>query len=172
MSVIEKHCGRLERVGSLSGGELVQPVDRHGNTKLIGTYRSVSELDVLQVGGTVLDKPVCEGPLFENLMPGRSGCVYVWRNGRKPVLVGVKYDDGEKFLITRSYLNGSILQLVVVFSLMYGLGGMFAGGMLGSVLGLGSVTPVVAMLGGAAAVGWTWRKAWSFRQAYQEARAD
>lgn len=170
---MEKHCGVLGHVGALSGGELVMPTDQHGNTRLIGSYRSVSEVDAIAIGATQLKRPMCEDVLWENLTPGREGCLYVWRNGRRPLVVGVKYTDGEKFLVSNSYFRGSLLQMTIVMAFMYGLGGMLAGGFLAGVLGLeGSGAPMLVLLGGAMAGGMWWWRAWSFLQAYRAAKAD
>jgi hypothetical protein len=169
---MDKHCGLLRRVGSLSGGDLMQPTDTYGNTRVIGSYRTATEIDSIEIGDTVLKKPNCEEALFENLQPGRQACLYVYRNGRRPILVGVKYDNGEKFLVTGTYLRGSILQMVILLSFMYGIGGVIAGGIVGSVIGLDSYTPAFGVLCGAAAGLMWWWRAWQFFQAYQLAKAD
>ena len=167
---MEKHCGLLERVGDLTGGELMMPTDRDGNQYVVGSYRAASVLDVVQIGGVVLKKPMCEGALAEKLVPGRQACLYVWRNGKKPVLVGVSY-GAEKYLISKSYLRGSILQMVTIFAFMYGLGGMFLGGMVGAMLGLPeSLMGSLAMLGGAGLGLMWWYRAWQFWQDYNQAR--
>ena len=77
------------------------------------------------------------------------------RMGRSPVVFGVKYPDGSKHLITKTYLRGSMLQFATIFAFMYGLGGMFVGGFVGGILGA-TMAPVVAMLGGLGGVGWCW----------------
>jgi len=169
---MEKYCGMLERVGDLTGGQLVAPVDRDGNAQWVGSFRVATEIASIQIGNTTLKKPRCEDDLFQNLWPGREGCLYVWRQWRTPVLVGVKYSDGTKHLISTSYLRGSILQLATIFSFMYGLGGLIAGGILGGILGLETLAPYLGVLGGLAAVGWCWYSAFQFWKDYQEAKAD
>jgi hypothetical protein len=168
---MEKHCGMLERVGDLTGGELMAPVDRHGNAQWVGSYRVATQVDMIKIGSTVLKKPRVEDDLFPHLIPGREACLYVIRMGRSPVLIGVKYPDGSKHLITKTYLRGSILQLGIIFAFMYGLGGMFAGGIIGSVLGA-TIAPVVAVLGGLGGVGWCYYTAFQFWKGYSDAKAD
>jgi hypothetical protein len=169
---MEKHCGTLERVGDLSGGELYVPVDRDGNVQ-VGSFRAATEVDSITIGGTTLKKPRVEGNLFPHLIPGREACLYVIRMGRSPVLIGVKYPDGHKHLITTSYLRGSILQLGTIFAFMYGLGGLFVGGFLGAMLGGGETTgPLFAMIGGLGGAGWCWYTAFQMWKAYSEAKSD
>ncbi len=167
---MEKHCGLLERVGDLTGGELMMPTDKDGNQYVIGSYRAASVLDVVQIGGVVLKKPMCEGDLAQKLVPGRQACIYVWRNGKKPVLVGVSY-GAEKYLISKSYLRGSILQMVTIFAFMYGLGGMFAGGLIGGMLLPEAMVVVLALLGGAGFGLMWWYRAYQFWKDYNEAKA-
>ena len=57
------------------------PTDSDGTQYVVGSYRAASVLDVVQIGGTVLKKPMCEDGLAQKLMPGRQACLYVWRNG-------------------------------------------------------------------------------------------
>ena len=166
---MEKHCGLLERVGNMTGGEFVTPVDDRGNEKWIGSFRVATGIDAIQIGKTLLKKPRCEEDLAQNLSPGREACLYICRIGLTPVLLGVKYADGAKHLITKSYLRGSILQLLTVFSLMYGIGGLIAGGIIGSLIGIDEYG---VGIGGLAAVGWCWWSAYQFWTAYQEAKAD
>ena len=168
---MEKHCGLLERVGDLTGGQIMRPTDSEGNQYVIGSYRAASVLDVVEIGGVVLKKPMCEDSLAQKLVPGRQACLYVWRNGKRPVLVGVSYGP-EKYLITKSYLRGSILQMVTIFAFMYGLGGMFAGGLVGAMILPESLVGVVALLGGAGLGLMWWYRAWQFWQAYGQAKAD
>jgi hypothetical protein len=168
---MEKLCGLLERVGDLTGGNIVRPTDEDGNQYVIGSYRAASVLDVIQIGGTVLKKPMCEGVLAQQLVPGRQACLYVTRVGRKPVLVGVKY-GAEKFMITKTYLRGSMLQMATIFAFMYGLGGVMAGGIVAGMILPGSWVPPFAMLCGAALGLMWWYRAYQFWQAYGEAKAD
>jgi hypothetical protein len=167
---MEKICGMLERVGNLSGGELYVPVDRDGNVQ-VGSFRAATQVDSIKIGTTTLKKPRVEDDLFAHLMPGREACLYVIRMGRSPVLLGVKYPDGSKHLITKSYLRGSILQLGTIFAFMYGLGGMFVGGLIGGALSqtLAPITAVLGLLGGA---GWCFYTAFTFWKGYGEAKAD
>jgi hypothetical protein len=168
---MEKICGVLERVGNLTGGEIVRPTDAHGHQSVIGSYRSASVLDTVKIGDTVLKKPMCEDVLAEQLVPGRQACLYVSRIGRRPLLVGVRY-DAEKFLITRTYLRGSLLQMTIVFALLYGLGGAIAGGIVGSLILPASAVPALALLAGAAMGLRWWYHAWQLWRAYAEAKAD
>jgi hypothetical protein len=169
---MEKHCGMLERVGNLTGGELYVPVDRDGYERP-GAFRVATQVDAIKIGSTTLKKPRVEDDLFPHLIPGREACLYVIRMGRSPVLVGVKYPDGHKHLITTTYLRGSILQLGTIFAFMYGLGGMFVGGFVGTMLGGGETTGgALAMLGGLGGAAWCWYTAFQFWKAYSEAKAD
>ena len=166
---MEKYCGMLERVGDMTGGEVVTQVDSQGNEKWVGSFRVATEIESIQIGQTVLKKPRCESELFQNLWPGREACLYVCRHGWTPVLMGVKYADGRKHLISTSYLRGSILQLLTIFSLLYGLGGLIVGGIIGSFIGIDEYG---VGLGGLVAVGWCWWSAFQFWKVYQEAKAD
>jgi hypothetical protein len=169
---MEKHCGTLERVGDLTGGELYVPVDRNGNVQ-VGSFRAATQVDMIKIGSTVLKKPRVEDDLFAHLIPGSEACLYVIRMGRSPVLIGVKYPDGSKFLITKTYLRGSMLQLATIFAFMYGLGGMFVGGFLGTVVGGGeTLGGALAMLGGLGGAAWCWYTAFQFWKAHSEAKAD
>jgi hypothetical protein len=169
---MEKYSGKLERVGNLTGGDLVSPVDSQGNKQWVGSYRSASEIDAIQIGSTVLKKPRCEDALFSNLRPGHEASLYVYRHFRTPVLLGVQYTDGTSHLISSSYLRGTMLQFAVVLAFMYGIGGLIAGGILGSILLPGDLPAVVALLGGMAAGGWCWYQAYQIRKDYGEAKAD
>jgi len=169
---MEKHCGMLERVGDLTGGELYVPVDRDGNAQ-VGAFRVATQVDSIKIGSTILKKPRVEDDLFQHLIPGREACLYVLRMGRSPVLLGVKYPDGHKHLISKTYLRGSMLQFATIFAFMYGLGGLFVGGFLGAMLGGGETTGgLFAMLGGLGGAGWCWYTAFQFWKGYGEAKAD
>lgn len=161
---MEKHCGRLERVGDLTGGQMV---GGGGSAARVAT-----QVDSIQIGATVLKKPRCEDALFQVLEPGRDACLYVMRHGRTTVIMGVKYADGTKYLISKTYLRGSLLQLATIIAFMYWLGGLAAGGIIGSMIGFGDYTPVLAMLAGTGAGGWAWYQAYQFWQDYSAARAD
>jgi hypothetical protein len=166
---MEKHCGMLERVGDLTGGQLVTPVDRDGNPQ-VGSFRVATQVDMIKIGSTLLKKPRVEDDLFQHLIPGREACLFIWRLGKSPVVMGVKYSDGSKHLITTTYVRGTILQLCTIFAFMYGLGGLFAGGLVGGMLGQ-TLGGILAMLGGLAGAGWNWYSAYTFWQAYSEAKA-
>jgi len=167
---MEKHCGMLERVGDLTGGELYVPVDRDGNVQ-VGAFRAATQVDSIEIGSTTLKKPRVEDDLFPHLLPGREACLYVVRMGRSPVVFGVKYADGSKHLITKTYLRNSMLQLATIFAFMYGLGGMFVGGFVGGILGA-TMAPIVATLAGLGGVGYCWYTAFQFWKGYSEAKAD
>lgn len=168
---MEKICGVLERVGDLTGGDIVRPTDADGHQSVIGSYRSASVLDSVKIGDVVLNQPMCEDVLAGRLVPGRQACLYVSRVGRRPVLVGVRY-GAEKFLITRTYLRGSLWQMTIVFAGMYGLGGAVAGGIVGSLILPASAVPAFALLAGAVLGLRWWYRAWQLRRAYVEAAAD
>lgn len=167
---MEKHCGMLERVGDLTGGELYVPVDRDGRAH-VGSFRVATEVDLIKIGATTLKKPRVQGELFQYLMPGREACLFIYRLGRSPVVMGVKYSDGSKHLITKAYVRGTILQLTTILAFMYGLGGLFAGGLLGGLVGGETGGGALAMLGGLGGAGWCWYSAYSFWQAYSKAKS-
>lgn len=169
---MERHCGLLERVGDLTGGHIVAPVDSDGNQRALGSFRVASEIDSIQIGKTVLKKPRCEGDLFQNLWPGREACIYVWRYGRTPVILGVKYADGTKHLISKSYLRGTIIQIVTIFAFMYGFGGMFAGGAVGGITGSETLAGGLALLGGLGGFGFQLWSAFQCWKDFSEASAD
>lgn len=167
---MEKLCGMLERVGDLTGGELYVPVDRDGNAQ-VGSFRVATQADVITIGTHTLKKPRVEENLFQYLTPGREACLYVLYFGRAPVVLGVKYSDGSKHLITKSYLRGSILQLATIFAFMYGLGGLIGGAIVGGFLGE-TIAPIIATLAGLGAAGWCWYTAFQFWKSYSDASAD
>ena len=136
----------LETRRQSDGGELYVPVDRDGNAQ-VGAFRVATQVDSIKIGSTILKKPRVEDDLFPHLIPGREACLYVVRMGRSPVVFGVKYPDGSKHLITKTYLRGSMLQFATILAFMYGLGGMFVGGFVGGVLGV-TMGGILAALGG------------------------
>ena len=124
-------------------------------TRRSGAFRVATQVDSIKIGSTILKKPRVEDDLFPHLMPGREACLYVVRMGRSPVVFGVKYPDGSKHLITKTYLRGSMLQFATIFAFMYGLGGMFVGGFVGGMLGV-TMGGILAALGGLGGVGYCW----------------
>jgi hypothetical protein len=168
---MEKLCGVLEQVGELTGGDIVQPVDAQGRPAVVGAYRTASVLDAVKIGGKVLKRPICEDVLAEQLVPGRQACLYVWRNGRRPMVLGVRY-GADRFLITKTFLRGSLLQMTIIYALFYGLGGAILSGIVGSLVLPASMVSAFTLLAGAAGVLMWWWRAWQLRQAYVAARAD
>lgn len=170
---MEKHLGVLKQVGSLSGGEIVSPVDQDGNKKLIGSFRVATQVDAIQIGETILKKPRVEGALFEKLQPGREACLYVHRYlMRSPAVIGVKYkDDGSKLIISQSYFRGSLIQYATVFALMCGIAGFVGVMIVGGILHLpgGEFLPVLGLIAG---VGFSWYCGWQLYKDYGEAKAD
>jgi hypothetical protein len=162
---MEKYCGNLERVGDLTGGGMIVPTDEEGREKLIGRVRVATELSAIQIGGKVIKKPRCEDDLFEHLHPGREACIYIFRHMHwTPVLLGIKYSDGSKHLITSSYLRGTILQYIVMWPFMTGIPGAFLGGVLFSVFG-NTAASVGGGLGLVAGIGYAW---WSAFRVWKE----
>src|SRR5262245_291201 len=107
--VMEKHCGVLRQVGSLKGGKLVASVVQYGRANCVAAFRVSTGVDAIQIGDTLLKKPLCEDDLYANLQTGREACIYVYRHFvRTPVILGIKYkDDGAKYLISSKYFRGS-----------------------------------------------------------------
>jgi hypothetical protein len=166
---MEKHCGMLQRVGDLTGGQMITPVDEYGREKVVGQVRVATSLNVVQIGNTTLKKVRCEDDLFPHLQPGREACLYVFRLLWTPVLLGIKYADGGKHLVTSSYVRGTILQLIVIWPFMWGIPGLIVGGMLGSAIG---IPEALGGLGFVAGAGYAWWNAFKFWQDVGQAKAD
>ena len=60
---MDKICGEIKMVGNLTGGELRTQVDEYGRQRFVGSYRSASVLDALQVGNPTLLKALPGGGL-------------------------------------------------------------------------------------------------------------
>jgi hypothetical protein len=170
---MDKICGEIKMVGDLTGGELRTQVDEYGRQRFVGSYRSASVLDALQIGDTTLLKSRCQADVYNALEPGKRVCVYVFRTlFRVPVLLGVRDDkSGEKVMISRAYYRGSLLQLVFVHAMLNSIGCWIAGMIVGIVIGLGQ-SAVPPLLGFLAGLGASWWMAYQFRQDYHQAIAD
>jgi hypothetical protein len=166
---MEKYCGMLQRVGDLTGGELIGPRDDYGRPTGVGHVRVATSLSVVQIGNTTLKKPRCDDDLFPYLQPGREACLYVYRHNWTPVLLGVKYADGNKHLVPSGYIRGTIIQFVIMFAFMYGIVGAIGGAFIGQPIGIG---PVGVALGFAAGVGYAWWCAVKVWKDYSLAKAD
>jgi hypothetical protein len=170
---MEKHCGRLDRVGDLTGGQIVTRVeeDQYGRKTATGSFRVATEIDVLQIGNSTLKKCRVEGNLFPFLEPGREACLYIFRHFHYvPCILGIKYkDDGSKHLASSKWIRGTMLQYIVVWPLMAGIGGAIAGGILFGIIGYGEIGGGLGLLGG---VGYAWWSAVRLWQQYGQAKAD
>ena len=71
---MEKHCGLLERVGDLTGGQIMRPTDSDGNQYVIGSYRAASVLDVVQIGGTAAKRNYRKALSSASTSFGTSSC--------------------------------------------------------------------------------------------------
>ena len=170
---MEKHCGLLDEVGRLKGGETITQVDDYGRAKFIGQVKVATEIDVIRIGTAQLRKVRCEGVLYNELEPGRQACIYIYRHlWRTPVLLGVRY-DGEKGkrMVSDAYYRGSLLQYALPLAFMYAIGCWILGMVVGGVIGMGqsSVPPVLGLLSG---LGLAWYSAFRFRADYQEAKFE
>jgi hypothetical protein len=168
---MEKLCGLLQRVGDLTGGELIRQVDNYGNAKAIGQVRVATEISLIQIGNTFLKKSRCSDELFAYLQPGREACLYVFRHFHwVPVILGIKYtDDGTKHLASSTWIRGSILQYIVVWPFMAGIAGAVAGGMLFSLVG---ITEIGVGFGIFSAIGYSWWSAFRLWKDYARVKED
>ncbi|MES2463161.1 MAG: hypothetical protein V4671_21465 [Armatimonadota bacterium] len=145
--MLNKYCGTLKRVGGLGGGGVI--------TNSSGGYVNVAhEISILEVGDTMLRKVRCTSDLFDLLDPGRDGCIYIFRHFfYKPILIGVKYDDGKKYTITVGQMIANVLSYLLIFPLLVLVSG-FCIGMMGGkeggfIAGLG-----VAWIAGGILLSW------------------
>ncbi|MBT8091347.1 MAG: hypothetical protein KJO01_14165 [Gammaproteobacteria bacterium] len=170
---MEKLCGEIRLVGNLTGGELRTQVDQHGNQRFVGSFRTATQLDALQVGDTTLLNARLPGNIYDALATGRTACVYVFRTLlRKALILGVKYEDtGDKHLIGHSYYRGTLLQLATVHTLLNAIGCWILGMIVGAIIGLGqsAVPPLLGLVGGWAA---SWWQAYCFYTDFRRAQAD
>lgn len=170
---MERHCGLLENVGRLKGGETITQVDEHGRARFIGKVKVATEIDSIRIGSAELRSVRCEGVLYNELEPGRNACLYIYRHlWRTPVLLGVRYDgEVQKRMISDAYYRGSLLQYALPLALLYAVGGWILGMIVGIVIGMGqsSVPPVLGLFGG---LGLAWYSAFRLRTDYQVAKSD
>jgi hypothetical protein len=118
--MLNKYCGTLNRVGSLTGGGTVS----NGNTHV----RIAHEITVLEIGDKMLRQVRCTEDLFDLLDPGNDACVYIFRHFfYKPVLIGVKYDDGRKYTITMMQTFANMLSYILIFPLLAIVSGFMIG---------------------------------------------
>ncbi|HEY7534105.1 MAG TPA: hypothetical protein VH681_15145 [Nitrospiraceae bacterium] len=167
---MEKYCGKLERVGDLTGGGMIVPTDEQGREKLVGRVRVATELSAIQIGDKVIKKPRCEDDLFEHLHPGRDACIYIFRHMHwTPVLLGIKYSDGSKHMVTSSYLRGTIIQYIILWPIMLVIPGAIVGGMLFGPFGAAEVG---GGIGFSAGVGYAWWSAFRVWKDHGDAKKD
>lgn len=170
---MEKHCGLLENVGRLRGGETITRVDERGRAKFVGQVKVATEIDAIRVGTVELRKVRCEGVLYNELEPGRNACLYVYRHlWRTPVLLGIRYDgEVQKRMASDAYYRGSLLQYALPLALLYAVGGWILGMVVGLVIGLGqsSIPPVLGLVGG---LGVAWHSAFRLRADFRAMRSD
>jgi hypothetical protein len=170
---MDKICGEIKMVGNLTGGDIRTMVDQYGRHVTVGSYRSASVLDALQVGHTTLLKARCPAEVYDALVPGKQACVYVFRTLlRVPLILGVRdTEGGAKTMIGHAYYRGTLLQFTSVHAFLNAIGCWIAGMIIGIVIGLGqsAVPPVLGFLGG---LGATWWMAHRFWQDHREAARD
>lgn len=167
---MEKICGEIKLVGGMSGGDLHTQVDAYGRQRYVGSFRTATQVDALQIGNTSLTKLRCDGNVFNAMETGRDVCLYVFRTlTRKPIALGLKYNDtGELHLMDHTYYRNSLLQFATVIALLNSIGCWIAGAIIGAIVGLGQ-SAVPASLGFLVGLGLSWWSAWQFRQDYHEA---
>ncbi len=120
--MLNKYRGTLKRVGSLTGGGMVT------SGGAVGNVRVANEITVLEIGDKMLRNVRCTEDLFDLLDPGREACVYIFRHFfYKPVLLGVRYDDGKKYTITAGQIIASILAYILIFPLLAIVSGFMIG---------------------------------------------
>ena len=170
---MEKHCGKLERVGDMTGGQIATVVeeDQYGRRRATGSFRVATEIDVVKIGNTTLKKCRVEGDLFPYLEPGREACLYIFRHFHwVPCILGIKYkDDGQKHLASWKWIRGTMLQYIVVWPLMTCIAGLIVGSILFSVTGHPEYGGMLGLLAG---VGYPWWSAVRLWQEYGQAKAD
>lgn len=141
--MLNRYCGTLKRVGSLAGGGMITSGGATGNVRV------ANEITVLEVGDKMLRQVRCTEDLFDLLDPGREVCVYIFRHFfYKPVLLGVKYDDGKKYTVTVGQIIANILSYILIFPLLALVSGFMIGLMGGKEGGFIAGVGVVWMVGG------------------------
>jgi len=170
---MEKHCGKLERVGDMTGGQIVTRVeiDQQGRRTPTASFRVATEIDVVQIGNTTLKKSRVEGALFGNLIPGREACLYIFRHFHwTPCILGIKYkDDGSKHLASWAWIRNTMLQYIIVWPLMTCIAGVIVGAILGGIVGVDEYGAVLGLLAG---IGYPWWSAVRLWKEYGQAKAD
>ena len=124
---MEIYRGRLDHIGSWTGGMLVEE-DRVRQTST-AKARIRGEIDRLVIGGRSVKKPACTAGLFPALHQGREAVLYVYRHFfMKNYIIGVKYlDDGSKHLMPANEVRGTVLQYIFVWPLILAIPGLLAG---------------------------------------------
>jgi hypothetical protein len=170
---LERHCGKLDRVGDMTGGEIVTQVeiDQLGRRTPKFSFRVATEIDVVKIGNTSLKKCRVEGNLFPFLEPGREACLYIFRHfHRVPCILGIRYkDDGSKHLASSKWVRGTMLQYIVVWPLLTCIAGMIVGSIIGGIIGIDEYLGPVGLLVGLAYPWWSAVRIW---QDYGQAKAD
>jgi hypothetical protein len=170
---MDKICGEISMIGNLMGGELRTAVDQYGQQRFVGSYRSASVLDALQVGPTTLLEARCPAEVYDALVPGKQACVYVFRTLLcVPLILGMR--DTErcvKTMMGHAFYRGTLLQFIFVHAFLNAIGCWIAGMIIGIVIGLGqcAVPPVLGLFGGLGAIWWMARQVW---RDYREAMSD
>ena len=144
--MLNQYCGPLNRIGALTGGGMI--TTNNG----VGNVRVASEITVLEIGDKMLRQVRCTEDMYDLLDPNREACVFIFRHFfYKPVLLGVKYDDGRKYTITLAQTIASILSYILIFPLLAVVSGFMIGLMGGKeggfIAGLGVTWIVVGVLG-------------------------
>ncbi len=85
----------------------------------VGNVRVANEISIMEIGNTELRGIRCTDDLYDVLEVGRQARVYIFRHFfYKPVLLGVKYDTGQKYMVTFQVVAGTALQYALVWPLM------------------------------------------------------
>lgn len=161
----------MARVDSLAGTLLISQAGKIGYKKPVGNVGDTAEVDLIQIGDTLLKKSLCEVALLGHLEVGREACLYIFRHYHwTPIVLGIKYaDDGTKHLASSQWIKRQMLQYSVVWPIVSGIGGAISGGLLGAVIGIGKMG---IELGAAGGLGYGWWIALRLWKNYKLAKED
>jgi len=150
---MDKRCGQLT-VGEASPGRA-------------GAAATIREI---RIGDAILNQARCDPTLLRQLTSGQDACVYVfWHFHIWPVVLGVTYPDGSKYLASPSWVRTSVMQYATMLAII----AAFAGGVAGEIVG--AVTGIGTFLGGvgfAAGLVDSWWGAVRLKRDYAQAEND
>lgn len=121
-----KYCGIIKRVGNKEGDLWINSGSAMSNVRVSG------KVSVIEIGDTMLRNVGCTNDIFDLLDLGRDACLFVHYKWKTPIILGVKYSDGDK-----KYLIGLGTIFASIFSSLFFP--VLIGGFLGLILTPGPI---------------------------------